>query len=67
MTPQPVMGALAVVQFGLITMAGVSTLSRCDLRSVRNMVIVGLGLMLGLMLPFYIRDNPTAVDTGELL
>ncbi len=53
--PEPVVGGLYCVLFGLIAAVGIQQLARADLSSDRNMFIVGFSLFMGLSLPAYFK------------
>ena len=36
-----------------------------NLRSTRNLAIIGIALLLGLMMPYWITNNPEGVNTGS--
>ena len=67
MVPDPVIAGTTIAGTGMITAVGLSCLQFVDLRSVRNLVILGSSFMLGLMLPQYISNNPDIIDTGGYL
>lgn len=52
--PTPIVGALYCTLFGLIAAIGVQQLSQADLKSDRNMMIIGFSLFMGLSFPHYI-------------
>ena len=54
------------MNLGMVTTAGLSTLRYCDMTSVRNLVILGTSLMLGVMMPKYMADHPDIINTGKL-
>ncbi len=56
--PGPVVGAMYCALFGLITAIGVQQVARCDLRSDRNLLIIGFSLFMGLSLPAYFGGVP---------
>lgn len=58
--PSPVIGGAYIALFGLIGAVGIMVLSRADLTSQRNLLIVGFAFLLGLALPGWIKDNPIA-------
>ena len=65
--PDPILGGLFLVIFGLVTSVGLSNLQHVDLNSPRNLYILGFSLLLGLALPAYLGKNPGAIHTGESL
>ncbi len=56
--PGPVVGAMYCALFGLIAAIGVQQVARADLRSDRNLLIVGFSLFMGLSLPAYFTGVP---------
>lgn len=65
--PDPVIGGTLTVVFGMVSAVGISTLKFIDLESTRNLTILGISLILGLMVPQYINDpvNASIIDTGN--
>ncbi|WAQ95016.1 S23A1-like protein [Mya arenaria] len=63
--PAPVVGGMFMVTFGMVTAVGLSNLQYVDLNSSRNIFILGLSLFFGLSAPFWVANNPTAIDTGS--
>merc|ERR1712176_1633177 len=61
--PDPVIGGLFMVMFGLVTGVGISNLKYCDLSSSRNVFIFGFSLFAGMSIPHWIGNNPDAVNT----
>jgi len=65
--PFPIVAGMYFATFGLIAAVGISLLSIADLKSARNLFIVGLASFAGLAVP-YIMDNPNwAGVTGAQL
>lgn len=62
--PSPVLGGIVLVSFGMVTSVGLSNLQFVSLKSSRNLVIIGTSLILGLMIPKYLGDNPGCIKTG---
>ncbi|KAL7040040.1 hypothetical protein ACKWTF_000235 [Chironomus riparius] len=62
--PDPVIGGCFCVMFGLITAFGLSALQYVDLRSSRNLYIIGISLFFPLVLCPWIQDHPNAINTG---
>ncbi|XP_046558677.1 solute carrier family 23 member 2-like isoform X2 [Haliotis rubra] len=48
----------------MVVAVGLSTLQFVDLSSSRNLMVLGLALMLGMILPQWAKNNPKAIDTG---
>ena len=61
--PDPVIGGLFCVMFGLITGVGIANLKFCDLSSSRNIFVFGFSIFSGMALPSWLGDNPRAIDT----
>ncbi|XP_060587640.1 solute carrier family 23 member 2-like [Ruditapes philippinarum] len=65
--PDPVIGGTLTVMFGMVSAVGISTLKFIDLDSTRNLTILGVSLILGLMVPQYINNpaNANLINTGN--
>jgi len=57
--PEPVVGGLYCVLFGLISAIGVQQLAKADLSSDRNLFIAGFSLFMGLSVPAYFAGMGT--------
>ena len=55
--PNPIIGGLFIVMFGLITGIGLSNLQFIDLNSQRNLFILGFSLFVGLMVPTWVEST----------
>ena len=55
--PQPVVGGIYCVMFGLISAVGVRQFARADLDSDRNLLIGGFALFMGLSVPAYFNSE----------
>ena len=64
--PDPVLGGVFMVVFGLIAAVGISNLQFADMNSSRNLFIVGFSIVFGLALPHYMKTHPGAIQTGLL-
>ncbi|KAJ8002726.1 hypothetical protein DPEC_G00161940 [Dallia pectoralis] len=62
--PDPVIGGMFLVMFGMIAAVGISNLQYVDLNSSRNLLILGLSTFSGLVLPTWFHSNPGIIDTG---
>ncbi len=51
--PQPIVGGMYCVMFGMIASVGLSNLQFVDLNSARNLFIIGFAIFMGLSLPEY--------------
>lgn len=56
--PEPVIGAMYCAVFGMIAAIGVQQLTKVDMFSGRNLLIVGFTLFMALSLPAYIKGVP---------
>lgn len=65
MMPKPVLGGIVVISFGMVTSVGLSSLQFVNLSSGRNLCIIGLSLLLGLMIPSYLEKRKGVIDTGN--
>jgi hypothetical protein len=36
-----------------------------DMQSTRNLAVIGISIMVGLMIPFWAMNNPKALQTGK--
>ena len=64
--PEPVVGGLYCVLFGLISAVGVRQFAKADLNSDRNLLVGGFALFMGLSVPFYFgmnQDGPSELAT----
>lgn len=56
--PAPIVGGVYMALFGLIAGVGLSNLTRADMDSQRNLLIVGFILFMGLAVPSYVSGLP---------
>ena len=64
--PDPVIGGVAVVGFGTFLGLIMSNLQYIDLNSARNLAVIGISLLIGLMIPNWTKKNPMSIATGNL-
>ncbi|XP_051975910.1 solute carrier family 23 member 2 isoform X2 [Xyrauchen texanus] len=62
--PDPVIGGMFLVMFGMIAAVGISNLQYVDLNSSRNLLIFGFSTFSGLVLPTWFHSNPDMINTG---
>lgn len=56
--PEPIIGGIMVVLFGIITSVGVSNLKYVDMeRSFRNVFIFGFSVMVGMVVPYWVKSQ----------
>ncbi|KAG1670150.1 Solute carrier family 23 member 1 [Nymphon striatum] len=65
--PEPILGGMFLVMFGIISAVGLSILQNVDMSSSRNIFIVGLGLCLGIGVPAWFKSTNPEIDTGYQL
>jgi len=61
--PQPVIGGAYIALFGIIGGLGIQVLSRADLSSMRNIMIVAFAFLIGLGLPGWIQAHPVVINS----
>ena len=49
----------------MIISVGLSNVSHIDTQSSRNLLILAIAFMFGLMMPMYMRENPNVINTGK--
>ncbi|KAM3924788.1 solute carrier family 23 member 1-like [Leptodactylus fuscus] len=62
--PEPVIGGMFMVMFGMITAVGISNLQYVDLNSSRNLFVLGFSLFSGLVIPTWLEEHPGVISTG---
>ncbi|XP_067936880.1 uncharacterized protein [Watersipora subatra] len=63
--PDPILGGIHIVLFGLLASVGLSNLQYVDLNSSRNLFVIGISLMLGLAIPYWTNRNKEQIQTGS--
>lgn len=63
--PEPIIGGVFIIMFGMVTAVGLSNLQFVDLNSARNLFVIGFSIFIGLVIPKWISDRPHAIDTGK--
>ncbi|XP_078572969.1 solute carrier family 23 member 2-like [Branchiostoma floridae x Branchiostoma japonicum] len=61
--PDPIVGGMFCVMFGMITAIGVSNLQFVDLNSSRNLFVFGFSILLGLAVPYWLNKYPGSIET----
>lgn len=64
--PYPVLGGASIISFGVFLGIVLSYLQFVDMNSPRNLAVVGVALITGLMVPKWVTTNFEAIDTGIL-
>jgi nucleobase transporter 1/2 len=63
--PQPIVGGMYCVMFGMIASVGLSNLQFVDLNSARNLFVIGFALFMGLSVPEYFKALEGPILTGR--
>ncbi|KAI0237705.1 Solute carrier family 23 member 2 [Lamellibrachia satsuma] len=64
--PEPVIGALIIVGLGMVITVALSNIHLIDMRVPRNLMILGIAMMLGMMLPPWVKQHPGFIKTGSV-
>lgn len=64
--PDPIVGGMFFVMFGMVVAVGISNAQFVDLNSSRNLFVLGFSLFMGLALPYWLKlpQNEGFIDTG---
>ncbi|KAG0715797.1 Solute carrier family 23 member 1 [Chionoecetes opilio] len=62
--PLPVLGSCLMFMFALVTGVGLSPLQHVNLKSKRNLFVIGFPIFIGLAVPGWLEQNPGAIQTG---
>ncbi|XP_073413118.1 solute carrier family 23 member 1-like [Dendrobates tinctorius] len=62
--PEPVIGGMFMVMFGMIAAVGISNLQYVDLNSSRNLFVLGFSMFTGLVIPTWLEGHPGVISTG---
>ncbi len=65
--PQPVIGGAYIALFGIIGGLGIQVLSRADLSSMRNIMIIAFAFLMGLGLPGWAKAHPVSIAHAQWL
>lgn len=63
--PEPIIGGIYCVMFGIITGVGISSAQFVDLNSPRNLFILGFSIFFGLAFPTWISNHNPIINTGR--
>ena len=63
--PNPIIGGIFSVMFGIITAVGLSNLQFVDLNSTRNLFVLGFSLFFALVLPKWMEEQVNPIQTGS--
>ncbi|KAL4222457.1 hypothetical protein ACF0H5_018497 [Mactra antiquata] len=62
--PYSVVGGMMIINFGVLTGVMLSNLQFIDINSTRNQAIIGISMLMGFSLPYYMQTTPGAINTG---
>ncbi|XP_078311384.1 solute carrier family 23 member 2-like [Crassostrea virginica] len=62
--PDPIVGGTLLLGLGMVASIGISVLQYCELFSTRNITIIGVSFLTGLMIPQWLSENGDIVKTG---
>lgn len=65
--PDPIVGGMYCVMFGMIAGVGLSNLQFVDLNSARNLFIIGFAFFMGLSVPEYFASPDNAIAVQKML
>ncbi|XP_041370633.1 solute carrier family 23 member 1-like [Gigantopelta aegis] len=66
MIPNPALAGSLVVGFGMLISLGISALKYVDLSSSRNLLILGVSMMVGIMMSEWVGKYPDFVTSGNI-
>ncbi|KAI0234530.1 Solute carrier family 23 member 2 [Lamellibrachia satsuma] len=61
--PEPIVGGILLTGLGMVFSIGVSSALHIDMRAPRNMFTLGVALMFGLTVPYWINQHPDVIQT----
>lgn len=62
--PHPVLGGVQIISFGIFIGVVLSNMMYIDMNSTRNLAIIGISLIFGLMVPYHINKTKETFNTG---
>ncbi|XP_071173486.1 solute carrier family 23 member 1-like isoform X1 [Mytilus edulis] len=63
--PYPVLGGSAILSFGLFLGIVMSYMQYTDMNSPRNLAVVGVSILVGIMVPNWVKVNFAVIKTGS--
>ena len=63
--PVPIVGGVSVAYFGMCISVSLSYLQFVDMRSPRNMMVLGIAIMAPYCFCDFIKNNPAYIKTGR--
>ena len=65
MIPDPITGGILIAMLSMIGGVGFSNLQFIDMNSMRNLLIFGLSIFLGLAIPTWVKSHSELIDSGS--
>lgn len=62
--PYPVLGGAQIIGLGMFIGLVMSNMQYIDMQSTRNLAIIGVSIMVGLMIPHWAKTNQKDLETG---
>ncbi|XP_062567788.1 solute carrier family 23 member 2-like [Saccostrea cucullata] len=63
--PDPIIGGTLLLGLGMVASVGISVLQFCEMFSTRNLAILGVSFLMGLMIPQWLTQHSNKVKTGS--
>ncbi|KAJ8317253.1 hypothetical protein KUTeg_005157, partial [Tegillarca granosa] len=63
--PQPIIGGTLLIGLSMVVSVGISVLQFSDMASMRNITVLGVSFLAGLMIPEWIAAHSKDIDTGN--
>nr|XP_022290097.1 solute carrier family 23 member 2-like isoform X1 [Crassostrea virginica] len=63
--PDPIVGGTLLLGLGMVASIGIAVLQFCEMFCTRNITIVGLSFLMGLMVPEWLVENKDLGNTGS--
>ncbi|ESP03077.1 hypothetical protein LOTGIDRAFT_111205 [Lottia gigantea] len=63
--PYPVLGGTMILSYGIFIGLILSNLQFVDLNSTRNLAIIGISILMGLILPYWAKSNQHVIRLGN--
>ncbi|XP_069139817.1 solute carrier family 23 member 1-like [Argopecten irradians] len=63
--PYPVLGGALIIMMGMFNGVVLSNLVAVDLTSSRNLAIMGVSILMGLLVPLWVKTYPNDISTGN--
>ena len=67
MVPNPVVGGLIFVGLGMCFSIAITNLQHVNINCGRNQMVLGLAMVTGVVVPIWLKENKSAIDTGRTI